>query len=147
MPESLRYMLLLGAAVYLLLIFFLLKTGRLSVRFSLVWLASGGVLVVFAACPYIVYVLREYLHMVMPVNVVFTLLFCFVLLVLLSLSVAVSDFAERIKRLAQANAILEKRVRQLEQQLAGAQPANAQPPAAQPAGPKSSAGPQPPQSE
>lgn len=117
MPDSLRIILLLGAAAYLLLIFLLLKAGRLSVRFSLVWLASGAVLLVFAACPYVVYVLREYLNMVMPVNVVFTLLFCFVLLVLLSLSVAVSGFAERIKRLAQANAILEKRVRQLEQQL------------------------------
>ena len=123
MPEELRLILLLGAVCYLLLIFFLLKAGRLSVRFSLVWLASGAVLLVFAACPYIVYVLREYLNMVMPVNVVFTLLFCFVLLVLLSLSVAVSGFAERIKRLAQANAILEKRVRQLEEQLAGAKEA------------------------
>lgn len=119
MPQSLRYMLLLGAAAYLLLIFFLLKTGRLSVRFSLIWLASGAVLVVFAACPYVVYVLRDLLDMIMPVNLVFTLLFCFVLLVLLSLSVAVSGFAERIKRLAQANAILEKRVRELEQQLSG----------------------------
>lgn len=119
MPENLRMVLLLGAAVYLLLIFFLLKTRRLSVRYSLIWLASGAVLLVFAAFPYVVYVLRYWLNMVMPVNVVFTLLFCFVLLVLLSLSVAVSGFAERIKRLAQANAILEKRVRELERQLKG----------------------------
>lgn len=117
MPDVLQKLLLLGAAAYLLLIFLLLKIGRLSVRFSLIWLACGAVLVVFAACPYIVYVLREYLHMVMPVNVVFTLLFGFVLLVLLSLSVAVSGFAERIKRLAQENAILEERVRELERRL------------------------------
>ena len=110
MPDELRLVLLSGAAAYLLLIFFLLKARRLSVRFSLVWLASGAVLLIFAACPYIVYVLREYLNMVMPVNVVFTLLFCFVLLVLLSLRVSVSGFAERIKRLAQAKrSILKNR--------------------------------------
>ena len=117
MDEKLRVVLLIGTVLYLALIFLLLKKDRLSVRFSLVWLASGGVLLVFAAFPYVVYVLRDIFHMVMPVNLVFTLLFCFVLLLLLTLSVAASGFAERIKGLAQANAILEKRVRVLEAKL------------------------------
>ncbi len=117
MDEKLRIVLLVGTVLYLLLIFFLLKKGKLGVRFSLVWLASGAVLLVFAAVPYVVYVLRDIFHMVMPVNLVFTLLFCFVLLLLLTLSVAASGFADRIKALAQANALLEKRVRELEKQL------------------------------
>ena len=117
MDNALRAVLLAGTVVYLAIIFMLLKKNRLSVRFSLIWLDSGGVLLVFAAFPYVVYVLRDILHMVMPVNLVFTLLFCFVLLLLLTLSVAASGFAERIKGLAQANAILEKRVRVLEAKL------------------------------
>ena len=43
----------------------------------------------------------------------------FVLLVLLILSVAVSDYADRLKRLTQENAMLEKRVRELEHRLNG----------------------------
>lgn len=117
MDENLRIVLLLGTVLYLLVIFILLKRKKLSVRYSLIWLASGGVLLVFAAVPYVVYVLRDIFHMVMPVNMVFTLLFCFVLLLLLGLTVAVSGFSERIKALAQANALLEKRVRELEQKL------------------------------
>ena len=117
MDESLRLVLLVGTLLYLLMIFILLKKKRLSVRYSLIWLASGAVLLVFAAVPYVVYVLRDIFHMVMPVNMVFTLLFCFVLLFLLSLTVTVSGFSERIKALAQANALLEKRVRELESQL------------------------------
>ena len=117
MDEKLRLVLLIGTLIYLGLILTLLKKDKLSVRFSLIWLASGGVLLVFAAFPYVVYVLRDLLHMVMPSNLVFTLLFCFILLVLLTLSAAASGFTERIKRLAQANAILEKRVRVLEQRL------------------------------
>ena len=42
----------------------------------------------------------------------------FILLLLLSLSSIVSGFAEKIKRLAQENALLEERVRRLEAQLA-----------------------------
>ena len=117
MDENLRLVLLVGTVLYLLVIFALLKRKKLSVRYSLIWLASGAVLLVFAAVPYVVYVLRDIFHMVMPVNMVFTLLFCFVLLLLLGLTVTVSGFSERIKTLAQANALLEKRVRELEQKL------------------------------
>lgn len=79
---------------------------------------AGGALLLFAAFPYIVLVLRDWLNMEMPVNVVFTLVLAFVLLLLLSLSTIVSGFAEKLKRLAQENALLEKRVRELEQALA-----------------------------
>ena len=53
----------------------------------------------------------------MPVNLVFLLMFCFVLVVLLSLSVAISQLADKCKRLTQANALLEKRMRDLEEQI------------------------------
>ena len=53
------------------------------------------------------------------VNLVFMLMFCFVLLVLLSLSIGVSQLADKCKRLTQENAILEKRVRDLEKKLSG----------------------------
>ena len=55
----------------------------------------------------------------MPVNLVFMLMFCFVLLVLLSLSIGVSQLADKCKHLTQENAILEKRVRDLEKKLSG----------------------------
>ena len=48
---------------------------------------------------------------------VFTMLFGFVLLVLLILSATASTQTEEIKRLTQHNAILEHRVRQLEEAL------------------------------
>ena len=115
---TLRLDLFLGAAVFLAVILWLLKKGRLTVRYSIIWLMAGGALLLFAVFPYIVLVLRDWLNMEMPVNVVFTLVLAFVLLLLLSLSTIVSGFAEKLKRLAQENAMLEKRVRELEQALA-----------------------------
>ena len=115
---ALRLDMFLGAVVFLAVILWLLKKGRLTVRFSIIWLMAGGALLVFAVFPYIVLVLRDWLNMEMPVNVIFTLVLAFVLLLLLSLSTIVSGFAEKLKRLAQENALLEKRVRELEQALA-----------------------------
>lgn len=115
---TLRLDMFLGAVVFLVVILWLLKKGRLTVRYSIIWLMAGGALLVFAVFPYIVLVLRDWLNMEMPVNFIFTLVLAFVLLLLLSLSTIVSGFAEKLKRLAQENALLEKRVRELEQALA-----------------------------
>ena len=104
----------LGALVLLCIIFTLLKRGLMSVKYSLLWLLLAVALVIAAAFPYVIYVLRDILSIEMPVNLVFLLMFCFVLVVLLSLSIAITQLAEKCKRLTQANAILEKRVRDLE---------------------------------
>ena len=116
MTPQLQFFMILGAAALLLIIFLFLKRGLMSVKYSLLWLALAVGLVVFALFPYVVYVLRDLLDIEMPVNLVFLLMFCFVLVVLLSLSIAISQLADKCKRLTQANAILEKRVRDLEQQ-------------------------------
>ena len=54
----------------------------MSVKYSLLWLLLAVGLVIAAAFPYVVYVLRDLLDIEMPVNLVFLLMFCFVLVVL-----------------------------------------------------------------
>ena len=128
MTAQLQLFMILGAVVLLLIIFAFLKRGLMSVKYSLLWLALAVGLVIAAAFPYVVYVLRDLLDIEMPVNLVFLLMFCFVLVVLLSLSIAISQLADKYKLLflpiyytpasvilTQANAMLEKRVRDLEE--------------------------------
>ena len=62
-------------------------------------------------------ILRSLVQVEVVSNMVFIMLFCFVLLVLLILCAVVSEYNERLKRLTQVNAMLEHRVRQLEEQL------------------------------
>ena len=115
MSEKFQAFMILGALVLLIIIFVLLKHGKMTVKYSLLWMCLSLVLLVFAIFPYVVYVLRDLMGVEMPVNLVFMLMFCFVLLVLLSLSIAISQLADKCRRLTQANAILEKRVRDLEE--------------------------------
>ena len=115
MNDLLYPLLAVGDLVFLLLIFLFVKHGKLSVRFSLAWFALGGVLLVCAAFPVVAKMLRALLRFEVVANMVFTLLFCFVLLVLLILSATASSQTEEIKRLAQQNALLEHRVRRLEE--------------------------------
>lgn len=90
----LRIGLVLGAAGYLWLILWLLKKKKLTVRYSIIWLISALVLLVFAVFPYVVLVLTNLLGMAVPINLVFILVIAFMLLLLLSLSSIVSGFAE-----------------------------------------------------
>ena len=113
MTARLQLYMILGAVILLAVIFCLLKRGLMSVKYSLLWLLLAVCLVIAAAVPYTVFVLRDLLDIQMPVNLIFLLMFCFVLVVLLSLSVAITQLAEKCKRLTQANAILEKCVRDL----------------------------------
>lgn len=119
MTPRLQLYMILGAVILLAVIFCLLKRGLMSVKYSLLWLLLAVCLVIAAAVPYTVFVLRDLLDIQMPVNLIFLLMFCFVLVVLLSLSVAITQLAEKCKRLTQANAILEKRVRDLEDTVKG----------------------------
>lgn len=114
--------LLVGDLIFLFLIFLFVKHGKLSVRFSLMWFGLGGALLIFALFPYVAKILRSILQIEVVSNLIFMLLFCFVLLLLLLLSSAASEHTERLKRLTQQNALLEKRVRHLEEQLAAHTP-------------------------
>ena len=116
MSLILQIVFLLGDLVFLGLICLRIKRDRLSVRFGMLWLIFGGVWLVFGAVPWLLKVLRGVLRFQVVSNMVFTMLLAFVLLVLLTLSVAASLAARRMRQLAQANALLEERVRRLEQQ-------------------------------
>lgn len=115
MTLELQLWMLFGSIVYLGIIFWMLKCKKLSVQFSIIWLISGFCMVLFAAVPYVVYVLRDIFDIQMPSNLIFAMNIGFILLILLSLSAAVTKFANQIKRLTQTIAILEKRVRELEE--------------------------------
>ena len=119
MTARLQLYMILCAVIWLAVIFCLLKRGLMSVKYSLLWLLLAVCLVIAAAVPYTVFVLRDLLDIQMPVNLIFLLMFCFVLVVLLSLSVAITQLAEKCKRLTQANDILEQRVRALEDTVKG----------------------------
>ena len=75
MSVTLQLELLLGSVCLLAVIFYMLKKNLLSVKYSLLWLFFAAALILFAAVPYVVYVLRDILNIEIPVNLVFVLLF------------------------------------------------------------------------
>ncbi len=113
-PPELRVTMIAGSVLYFGLILILLRKKKLNVQYSIIWLASAVVFLCVAVFPVVIAAIGNLFGVLMPVNVVFSLLFVFILLLLLSLSVIVTGFSAHIKRLAQTQALLEERLRRLE---------------------------------
>lgn len=113
-PLELRLTMIAGSVLYFGLILILLRKKKLNVQYSIIWLASAVLFLCVAVFPVTVAAIGNFFGVLMPANVVFSLLFVFILLLLLSLSVIVTGFAAHIKRLAQTQALLEERLRRLE---------------------------------
>ncbi|MBQ7902607.1 MAG: DUF2304 domain-containing protein [Oscillospiraceae bacterium] len=115
--SDLQVLLIFGAIVLFVMIVWLIKNKKIEVKYSIIWLAFSATMILFAVFPYLVLVLGDISGVANPVNFIFLTLFVFILLIMLSVSAVISGFSTKIKRLAQANALLEKRVRELEKKL------------------------------
>jgi hypothetical protein len=116
MDITLRIFLIIGILIFLVIILQLLKKKKLNLKYTLVWLLSAFVMLVAAIFPGIVNAVARLIGIISPVNFVFVLEGMFVLLILLSLTAIVSHINNRIYKLIQSLAILEKRVRELEEE-------------------------------
>ena len=115
---TLQHLLIIGSFVLFGMIIWLIKNKKIEIKYSIIWLAFSVTMIAFALCRYLVLVLSDITGVVNPVNFIFLTQIIFILLILLSVTAVISGFSHKIKRLAQTNALLEKRVRQLEEKLA-----------------------------
>ncbi len=118
MDSSLRIFLSIGILLYFVMLFYMLKKGRLILKYALLWMGGGLALVVLLIWPEVLYKIGDLIGVSNPVNAVFLLFAGISLLLLLSLTSIVSQFNRTNRRMAQSLALLEKRVRELEQQCA-----------------------------
>lgn len=111
---KLQIVVLVALLVYYVVLFYLLKKKRLSLRYTLLWLFSGLIMLVFAVFPKLLEWFASAVGVEIPTNALFAvLLFCMIMLNV-SLTAIVSKQTEQIKRLTQSVALLEKRVREME---------------------------------
>ena len=112
--SSLRLFLTIGLAFYFLLIFSLLKRKTLSLKYTLLWIFGGAGMAILLIFPEI---LSWFIHIVdikLASNGLFAIILFFILIILISITSIVSKQSDHIKRLVQDNALLEKRIRDLE---------------------------------
>jgi hypothetical protein len=106
---------LLGSLGLLGLIIELVRRRKLGEAYSLLWLLTGATLVLLSLWRELLDVLARLVGIFYPPTALFVVGFGFVLLILLQFSVMVSRLSDENRSLSQRLAILDWRLRQLEE--------------------------------
>ena len=112
--DKLRIVLIIAVIVYFVLILYWLKIKALNLKYTLLWLLSGvamGILVIF---PEVLLSISKLVGIQTPMYALLVFAITFVIAILMSITSIVSRQNRKIRTLIQENALLEKRIRDLE---------------------------------
>lgn len=122
MAFRLQIVLLIAVCIYFIMVFHLLKRKTLNLKYTLLWLASGFVMLILAIFPRILQFFASVVGISDPMNALFSVILFCIIIILMSLTAIVSKLNDKNKNLIQSVALLEKRVRDLESNVVGNKP-------------------------
>ena len=114
MTPTLRIALSVLLFIYFLVVIVLLKKKKLSLKYTLLWLLVGIFLLLMVIFPQILIWISQVLGIASAMNALFVCTIGFAFVLLLALTSIASRQSEKIKNLTQDNALLEKRIREIE---------------------------------
>ena len=117
MNLKLHIALIIGVLFYFQILFSLLKKNRVALRYTLLWIISGIVLLIIATFPNLVTMLAFTIGIIEPVNAIYLIVLACVIMILISITSIVSGQNQKIKSLIQIVALLDKKVNSMEKQL------------------------------
>lgn len=116
---TVRLQVVIAAAILVVLAVLvnMIRRKSLELKYALPWMLVMAALFVFACAPQLLNVVSEFLGIYAPVNMIFFLGFCFSLLIIFSLTVALSRLSNSVRTLDQIVALNEKKLEELDQEL------------------------------
>lgn len=112
--DRFHVILIISVLFYLLLLLKMLKEHVTILKYTLLWIAAGVVLSIFVVFPQMLSEAAKIFGIYSGVNFLFSLLIAFMFVISFSLTHIVSKLNENNKRLLQHLAILEKKIRDIE---------------------------------
>lgn len=117
MTAKLQIVIGLAILVVFAILVNMIRRRSLELKYALSWMMVLCVLFVFDCAPKLLIVVSDFLGIYAPVNMIFFLGFCFSLVIIFSLTVALSRLSNSIRTLDQMVALNEKRLQDLEKEL------------------------------
>lgn len=116
-PDKLRISLVLVLIIYFILILLILKKREISLKYTLLWLFAGLCMGILVIWPKSLTIIISIIGIQGSMNGLFILAIAFVIAILMSITSIVSKQSEKIRSLTQTIAILEKKIREQEEEL------------------------------
>ena len=113
-PNNLRIVLIIAVISYFIIILAFLKSKAISLKYTLLWIVAGLAMAAMVAFPdFLSYIVNK-LGIVSNMNGLFISCIAFIIIILMSITSIVSRQTNKIRSLTQSLALLEKRIRDLE---------------------------------
>ncbi len=106
---------IIACVLFLGIMLRLLKKNRLELKYSLLWLFSGVMMLVLAIFPRLLDHFAHLIGIYSAVNALFAVMLCFGIMVMISMTAIISKEKKEITKLVQEVAMLDNRLRKLEE--------------------------------
>ncbi len=106
-----QFFAIIAVVLFLVVMIRLLKKNRLELKYSLLWLLSGVIMLILAVFPQLLDKFAHLIGIYSSVNALFAVLFCCGIMVMISLTAIISKEKKEITKLIQEVAILENQLR------------------------------------
>ncbi len=117
MDLTLQIILIVITIVFVFFIITVTKKKQLSYRFTMLWLFMSLCLLTIAIFPGLISTLAKIVHIEVPANALFVLLIGANIVIIFLITMGYSKHSEKITKLVQTNALLEKRIEELERNI------------------------------
>ncbi len=115
MSLTLKLVLTIGLIIYFVLIIYFLKKKALQLKYTLTWIGAGVFMALLVAFPELLAIIVAVLGIETQMYGLFVMCLCFIMIILMSVTSIVSKQSERIRKMVQYTALLEERIRILEE--------------------------------
>ena len=117
MDISLKIFAFIVILFYFVVVLGFLRKKKFDLKYSLLWLLAGIIMFLVVAFPNFIIWVTGKMGIKVASNGIFAICILLEIVIMISMTAALSDFANRIKILTQNIAILENRIRKLEAQI------------------------------
>lgn len=117
MDISLKIFAFIVILFYFVVVLGFLRKKKFDLKYSLLWLLAGIIMFLVVAFPNFIIWVTGKMGIKVATNGIFAICILLEIVIMISMTAALSDFANRIKILTQNIAILENRIRKLEEQI------------------------------
>lgn len=117
MNSGLQLIMILSSLLFLCYIILMLRNKKIELKYTLAWLFAGLCFLAAAIFPGLIGFISDLLHIVEPVNTLFLLIIFFMLLIIFTLTIALSRNANRVKTLTQELGIMKLELEKLSEKL------------------------------
>lgn len=111
MPLNVKILSLIFIIAFAVIIFLVLRKGRISLKYSIIWYACLFVLLLFTIFPEFLRWLTGLIGIQIPSNFIFAFMLGVLFVICLFLTMIVSEQNEKIRRLLQEMSIIKEKLR------------------------------------